>query len=63
MTGKDKVVKCCGAIEAEVELTEHPAAAEWVGSLGSRDNSQASPQKKGVLLCWVISHSWLTWVR
>lgn len=23
-----KVVKCCGAIEAQVELTEHPAADE-----------------------------------
>lgn len=30
MAGKDKVVKCCGATEAKVELTEHPDAAEWV---------------------------------
>lgn len=35
MAGKDKVVKCCGATEAKVELTEHPDAAEWVGSMGS----------------------------
>lgn len=29
MTGKDKVVKCCGAIEAEVELTEHLLLSGW----------------------------------
>lgn len=46
MTGKGKVVKCCGAIENAAELTEHPAAAEWVGSMGTRQNKQANPYKK-----------------
>lgn len=46
MTGKGKVVKCGGAIENTAELTEHPAAAERVGSMGTRQNNQASPYKK-----------------
>lgn len=43
MTGKGKVVKCCGPIENAFELTEHPAAAEWEGSMDTQQNSQANP--------------------
>ena len=43
MTGKGKVVKCCGVIENAAELTEHPAAAERVGSVGTWQKSQANP--------------------
>lgn len=43
MTGKGKVVKCHGAIENAAELTEHPAAAEWVGSIGIQQNSDNKP--------------------
>lgn len=46
MTGKGKVVKGCGAIEHTIELPEHPAAAEWVGSMGTQQNSQANPYEK-----------------
>jgi len=45
MTGKGKVVKCCGTTENAAELTEHPAAAERVGSTGTRQNNQANPCK------------------
>ncbi|XP_009994315.1 PREDICTED: CDKN2A-interacting protein [Chaetura pelagica] len=44
MTGKGKVVKCCGTFEIAVELTEH--VAEWVGSMDTWQNSQANPYKK-----------------